>query len=170
LARGVLGTNHVDARTRFTANVAGDAILRAQGGGRPSLTFRELVHAREVLVLGDDLQGEAPFAQAQIIRGQHQHGLHVTVAHPRRVKLARAKFRGAHLALTPGSEVALLNGLTRALLDLGTPDGLPAEAASGLDALRQSLGDWTTARAEAECGVPAAALHAAAKRLREAPT
>src|SRR6266487_2395069 len=31
LARGVLGTNHVDARTRWTASVPGAAILRATG-------------------------------------------------------------------------------------------------------------------------------------------
>jgi NADH-quinone oxidoreductase chain G len=170
LARGVIGTNHIDARTRFTASVPGDAMLRATGGGRPALTFHELVRAKEVLVLGDDLQGEAPFAQAQIIRGQHHHGLHVTIAHPRRVKLARSKFRGAHLALTPGSEVAFLNGLTRALLDLGVPEGLPAEVANGVGTLAQSLGDWTPARAEQACGVPAAAITAAAKRLRDAET
>src|SRR6185436_11853750 len=39
LARGVLGTNHVDARTRFTAPVPGTALLAATGGGRRSLTF-----------------------------------------------------------------------------------------------------------------------------------
>jgi hypothetical protein len=61
-------------------------------------------------VLGDDLQGESPFAQAQVIRGQHQKGLHLTIAHPRRVKLALTKFRGDWLAYKPGSELALVNG------------------------------------------------------------
>ena len=54
-----------------------------------------------------------------LIRGQHQQGLHLTVAHPRRVKLARAKFGGDWLGLRPGSELALLNGLTRAALEPG---------------------------------------------------
>jgi len=34
LARAVVGTPHVDARTRLAARVAGDAILRTTGGGR----------------------------------------------------------------------------------------------------------------------------------------
>ncbi len=168
LARGVLGTNNVDARTRFTAPVPGAAILKATGGGRPGLTFEDLVEAQEVLVLFDDLQGESPFAQATVIRGRHQRGLHVTVAHPRRVKLARAKFRGAHLAVTPGGELALVHALTRAALDLGDPEALAAEAAWGLPALKQALAPWTPERIERETGVPAAAVAAAAKRLREA--
>ena len=127
LARAVLGTNHVDARTRWTAPVSGDAILRATGGGRPLISFEALGLAKEVLVLGDDLQGESPFAQAVLIRGQHQAGLHLTIAHPRRVKLAGAKFGGDWLALKPGSELALLHGLTRAALEHGTPAGAAAD-------------------------------------------
>ena len=168
LARGVLGTHNVDARTRYTTRVGGAAILKATGGGRPALTFDELYGAQEVLVLFDDLQGESPFAQATLIRGQHQRGLHVTVAHPRRVKLARAKFKGAHLGLTPGGELALLNALTRAALDLGDPAALAPEVAAGLPALKAALAGWTPERGEKESGVPAAAIAAAAKRLRDA--
>ena len=113
-------------------------------------------------MLGDDLQGESPFVQAVLIRGQHQQGVHLTVAHPRRVKLARAKFGGEWLGLAPGSELALLNGLTRAALDLGEPGGLPAEVAAGLPALRAALAAWTPERAAQRTGVPAAAIVAAA--------
>ena len=168
LARAVLGTNHVDARTRFTAPLSGAALLRATGGGRPALGFDDLLRAEEVLVLGDDLQGEAPFAQAQVVRGQHQLGLHVTVAHPRRVKLAGEKFRGTWLGYRPGSEVALVNALTRAALDLGDPEGLPAEVLAGLPALKQALAAWTVEKAQQATGVPAAAIAEAAQRLRAA--
>jgi NADH-quinone oxidoreductase chain G len=168
LARAVLGTPHVDARTRFTARVPGRALLQATGGGRASLTLDDLVRAEEVLVLGDDLQGEAPFAQAQLIRGQHQNRLHLTIAHPRRVKLARTKFGGEWLSYRPGSELALIAGLTRAILDLSEPTALPANVASGVPALLKSLEGWSAERAASATGVPADALLAAAKRLREA--
>jgi NADH-quinone oxidoreductase subunit G len=170
LARGVLGTNHVDARTRLPMPLAGAAILKATGGGRPLPSLDELGRTREVLVLGDDLQGESPFLQAVLIRGQHQAGLHLTVAHPRRVKLAKPKFGGAHLRLAPGSELALLNGLTRAALEAGLPAGLPAEVASGMPALRAALAEWTPERTAERTGVPAAEIVAAARRLREGPT
>ena len=142
--------------------------LRATGGGRPLLSFEDLYRAEEVLVLGEDLQGEAPFAQAQLVRGQHQQKLHLTIAHPRRVKLARTKFGGDWLAVKPGSELALIDGLTRAALDLGELQGLPSEVATGLAALKQALAGATAAATEQATGVPAAALSAAAKRLREA--
>ena len=168
LARAVLGTNHVDARTRLTAPLPGAAILKATGGGRPLVSLDELGRTREVLVLGDDLQGESPLLQAVLIRGQHQQGLHLTVAHPRRVKLARPGFGGAWLALAPGSELALLNGLTRAALEAGGPhEAPPPEVAAGLPALRAALAAWTPERTAERTGVPAAEIVAAARRLRE---
>ena len=168
LARAVLGTPNVDARTRYRAHVPGDAILRATGGGRAPLTLDQLGRAAEVLVLGEDLQGEAPYAQAVIIRGQHQNGLHVTVAHPRRVKLARAKFLGDHLAMKPGGELALIHALTHAALESGVPAGVPGEVAGALERLRGALSEWSAERTEGACGVPAAAVRAAARRLRDA--
>ena len=168
LARAVIGSPHVDARTRFTARVPGAALLKATGGGRPILSFDDLYRAEEVLILGEDLQGEAPFAQAQLIRGQHQQKLHLTIAHPRQVKLARTKFGGDWLAMKPGSERALIDGLTRAALDAGDPQALPPEVQSGLAALKHSLAGATAAASEEATGVPAAAITAAAKRLREA--
>jgi NADH-quinone oxidoreductase chain G len=169
LARAVLGTNHVDARTRLPLPLAGTAILKATGGGRPLPSLDELGRTREVLVLGDDLQGESPLLQAVLIRGQHQAGLHLTVAHPRRVKLAQGKFGGAHLGLAPGSELALLNGLTRAALETGVVDAtqLPAEVAAGMPALRAALAEWTPERTAERTGVPAAEIVAAARRLCE---
>jgi predicted molibdopterin-dependent oxidoreductase YjgC len=168
LARGVLGTNHVDARTRFTTKVPGAAFLKATGGGRPALTFGDLYAAQETLVLFDDLQGESPFAQATAIRGQRQKRQHITVAHARRVKLARVKFKSDWLGVVPGGELALLNALTKSALDLGDPADLPAEVAAGLGALKTALASWTPERITAETGVPAAVVAAAAKRLREA--
>jgi NADH-quinone oxidoreductase chain G len=168
LARAVVGTPHVDARTRFTTRVEGGAILQTTGGGRPSITLADLTSAQEVLVLGEDLQGESPFIQAQLVRGQHHHGLHLTIAHPRRVKLAREKFRGDWLAYRPGSELALLAGLTRAALALGDPPSPSDEARTGLETLRQSLASWTPDQVQKATGVPHAALEAAARRLREA--
>src|SRR5262249_14751750 len=45
----------------------------------------------------------------------------------------------------------------------------PADVARALEALAPSLGAWSGARVESETGVPAAAVAAAAKRMREAP-
>ncbi len=168
LARGVLGTDHIDARTRLVADVPGDAVLRATGGGRPALTFEQLLSAEEVLVLFDDLQGESPFAQVNLIRGQHQRGLHVTVAHARRVKLARPKFKGDWLGLKPGSELALMHALSRAALELPRPEGLPASVAAALDAANGGLAGWSAEKVEAETGLPMETIAAAAKRLHGA--
>src|SRR5262249_50728585 len=165
--RGV-GTPHVDARTRQPAAVSGAAFRRAIGAGRRPLTFDALHEAQEVLILFDDLQGEAPFAQAAIVRGFRQRGLHVTVAHARRVKLARPRFKADWLAVKPGAELPLVLALTRAALELGMPDGAPADVTSALGALKSWRASLPSERLEAETGVPAAAVAAAARRMREA--
>jgi NADH-quinone oxidoreductase chain G len=170
LARAVVRTPNVDARTRLVSRVPAAAVLRATGGGRPTLTFEGLGDCAEVLVVGEDLQGESPFAQSVLIRAQHQRGLHLTVAHPRRVKLARPKFRGTHLAVIPGGELALLHGLTCAALETGAPAGLPADVAGALATLPAALAAWTPERVAKESGVAWDAIVATAKRLREAPS
>jgi predicted molibdopterin-dependent oxidoreductase YjgC len=80
------------------------------------------------------------------------------------------KFRSSWLAPKPGTDLALLHAITRAALDLGDPEGVPAEIAKGLAALRQGLGDAGADAAAGVTGVSADAIRAAAKRLREAPT
>src|SRR6185369_9272080 len=165
LARGVLGTPHVDSRTRQIGAAPAAALRRAVGAGRRPLTFDALTDAQEVLLLFDDLQGEAPFAQAAIVRGFRQRDLHVTVAHARRVKLARPRFKGDWLAVKPGAELPLVLALTRAALELGVPDGAPSEVKGALEALKSSLGSGAS---EAETGVAQGAIAAAARRMREA--
>jgi len=137
LARGVLGTPNVDARTRLPANVPGDALLRATGGGRPGPTFDDITAADEVLILFEDLQGEAPFAQAAVVRGIRQRKLHVTVAHPRRVKLALSKFRGNWLAVKPGAELELLAAMTKAATGGAAADGAGVSEAAIGEAVRR---------------------------------
>jgi NADH-quinone oxidoreductase chain G len=165
LARAVIGTPHVDARTRWASAVPGAALLAATGGGRPMLTLADLECAQEVLILGEDLQGEAPYAQALVVKGARHRGLHLTIAHPRAVKLTRARFGGDWLRLKPGGERALLMGLLRASVDLGGAVGAPERAAKALASLPSG---WTLDRAERESGVSAAAMTAAAQRLRKA--
>jgi predicted molibdopterin-dependent oxidoreductase YjgC len=121
-----------------------------------------------VLVLFEDLQGEAPLAQASVVRGVRQRSLHVTVAHPRRVKLAGSKFKGDWLAVKPGAELALTLALTRASLELGTPAGATPEVGSALGTLAGSLASWTPEKVEAETGVSGRAVVAAAQRLKSA--
>src|SRR5205814_10021797 len=97
-----------------------------------------------------------------------QRDLHVTVAHARRVKLARPRFKGDWLAVKPGSELPLVLALTRAALDLGVPAGVPVEVSRTLESLASSLAGWTGACGESETGRPWTAVAAAAKRIREA--
>jgi predicted molibdopterin-dependent oxidoreductase YjgC len=118
-------------------------------------------------VLGEDLQGEAPYVQAQLVRGQHQRGLHLTIAHPRRVKLAREKFGGDWLGYRPGSERALLAGLVRAAL-AGPDPTLPEDALGGLADLRRSLEAWTPERIAEATGLSFDVVQSAGERLRKA--
>jgi formate dehydrogenase major subunit len=104
-----------------------------------------------------------------LVKAARHRGLHVTMIHPRRVKLANVKFKSDWIAPRPGTDLALLHAITRAALDLGDPQGVPAEVASGLASLKQGLAEWSADAAAKVTGVPAQAIRDAARRLREAP-
>ena len=66
------------------------------------------------MLLGFDPSTEAPLVELWIKKAVLRHGAQVLVANPRQIELGR--YGGPWLGYRPGSEVALLNGLARAIL------------------------------------------------------
>jgi NADH-quinone oxidoreductase subunit G len=98
LMRAVVGTNNVDH------------IGRLPDGARPLPSLAEVGNADVILLMGVDPVEEAPIVELFIRRAVLTKGTKIIVANPRRVALNR--YGGPWLAYKPGTEVALLNGLT----------------------------------------------------------
>jgi anaerobic selenocysteine-containing dehydrogenase len=100
------------------------------------------------------------------LRDHRRAGGRVWVLDPRRTESARAA--DEHLAIRPGSDVAVLAALVRALLDHGADDDELRDycTADDVAALRRTLEPFTFARAAAAAGIDVDALDALVDDLR----
>jgi ferredoxin-nitrate reductase len=91
------------------------------------------------------------------------------VVDPRRTQAA--KRADVHLAPRPGTNLPLLNGLLRILLEQGwTDEGFIREHTMDIESLVTHTEPWTADRVEAVTRVPARELHAAAEILGTSPS
>jgi NADH-quinone oxidoreductase chain G len=153
---------------RFLRTVAGtnnvDHLERMPIGASPLSALPELEDKDAILLLGFDPSTEAPLVELWIKKAVLRHGAQVVSANPRQIELGR--YGGPWLGYRPGSEVALLNGLARAILDAGAERGIAR--VTNLDEFRSWLQDTGPIEVERLTGVPAGALQQAAQILVQA--
>ncbi len=150
--RSVVGTNHVDHLDRMPARAT------------PLTSLPELEQKDVFLLLGCDPSTEAPLVELWIKKAVLRHGARVVIANPRQIELGR--YGGPWLGYRPGTEVTLLNGLARAILDAGVK--APASRVTNREEFRGWLGDYGLQRAAQVTGARADALQQAAQLLAQA--
>jgi NADH-quinone oxidoreductase subunit G len=155
LMRTVVGTNSVDHVRRLPA------------GSVPLNSLPDLEHRDLIFLLGTDPSTEAPMVELWINRAALRHGARVLVASPVRSELDR--HGGPWLGYRPGSEAALMNGLARAILDLGIGDDRrQATRVTNLDDFRSWLKPYTLDRVSRLTGTAVPVLQDAARLLMQA--
>ncbi len=161
LFRGVIGTNNVDHRDGGdvaalpTGLPALAHVMKPQYGPDPKVDT--------VFLFGLDPSEELPLLDVHLKRAVRRAGMKLIIAHPRRIELTR--YQGPYLGYEPGTEVALLNGLARAVLEAGAP--LPRQAQAHADRLREWVSDADEAMMADLCRVDPAAVQEAARLLAE---
>src|SRR5207253_1388963 len=137
-ARVALRTPHVDYNGRYCMSSAAAAGNRAFGLDR-GLPFpvADIAHAEVVLLVGSNAADTLPPIM-QWFERQKAAGGKLIVADPRRTATARAA--DLFLQPTPGSDLALANGLLYLAIDEGLIDhGYVAARTSGFDAARRAV-------------------------------
>lgn len=120
LMRTAIGTNNLDSEASFGYAGAQTILLDKLGLSGASSTIDKIDTAEAVLVIGCDLNAEATGAEYRVIKAATKNDATLVLANMRDVKLK--KFANCHLKYAPGSELALLNGLLKAILDAGLED------------------------------------------------
>ncbi len=166
-ARIALGTSRIDYNGRFCMSSAAAAGNRAFGIDR-GLPFplSDLGAASTVLLLGTNVAATMPPFVGHLSGAQDAGGL--IVVDPRRTATARLtdEGRGIHLQPTPGTDLALLLGLTHVVVSEGLTDAAYlADRTTGLADLRRSVAGWWPERVQSVTGVPASMIRAVARRL-----
>ncbi|OOB90375.1 molybdopterin oxidoreductase family protein [Rathayibacter sp. VKM Ac-2630] len=168
-ARIALGTSRIDYNGRFCMSSAAAAGNRAFGVDR-GLPFpvADLDEADTILLLGSNVAATMPPFLAHLAGARSRGGL--VVVDPRRSATARLTEDGAgiHLQPAPGTDLALLLGLTHLVLAEGLADAEYLEArTTGFDAVRRSVASWWPERTSSVTGVPVELLRRTARRLAE---
>ena len=168
-ARVALRTSQIDYNGRFCMSSAAAASIKAFGIDR-GLPFplADLPHAQTILLVGGNgAETMPPFMQ--YLQEQQKNGGSLIVVDPRKTPTAASAT--LHLQITPGTDVALANGLLYIALKQGYPDEpFIAARTSGFERVRRVVSTYWPDRVERITGIPERQLKEAARLLGEATT
>lgn len=151
-ARAVLGTNNVDhcARLCHASTVAG--LAECFGAGAMTNSIDEIRHANCILAIGTNTTYAHPVI-GMMVRQAARNGLDLIVANPREIELVQDA--NIFLQHHPGSDVALLMGMMRVIVDEGLHDkAFIEERCENFEEFADSLAQFDLERVEALTGVP----------------
>ncbi|MBK7768057.1 MAG: molybdopterin-dependent oxidoreductase [Sulfuritalea sp.] len=169
LAKGLIGTNNVDTNSRLCMSSAVAGYKATLGADAPPCSYEDIDHADCLLIAGSNTAWAHPvlFRRIEDARTARPQ-MKLIVVDPRRTDTAEAA--DLHLAILPGTDIALYNAMLHVLLweDLVDPDYIRAHT-EGFDALKVIVRDYTPAMAADICGVKAEDIVTAARWFGQAP-
>ncbi len=114
MMRAVIGTNNIDGCARICHAPTAAGMQRAFGTGAATNSIADIQHTNCILVVGANPTNAHPVTGAKIKQAAIQ-GKNLIVIDPRKTELAR--YANYHLALRPGTNVALLNMMLRFIVE-----------------------------------------------------
>ncbi len=164
LARLALGTPHIDLNGRMCMTSAGAANMAAFGADRAMTPLSEIENAEVVVVIGSNLSASFPVVIPNSIDKVRRSGGRVIVIDPRASRFVKPD--DLHLALRPGTDAAVANGLLAEIARLGMiDDAFVADRTTGFAETIQAASVWTPERVADVAGIDADDLRAAALLL-----
>jgi len=163
LAKGLVGTNNVDTNSRLCMSSAVAGYKATLGADAPPCCYDDLAHAATIFIAGSNTAFAHPIVFRRIEDARRANpGLKIVVVDPRRT--ATAEVADLHLAIEPGSDVALFHGLLHVMLWEGWLDtAYIAAHTSGFDALKARVRDFAPKDVARLCGIAEADLVQAAR-------
>jgi anaerobic selenocysteine-containing dehydrogenase len=130
-------------------------------GDVPGMPPEQAAHAKLVIVWGNNVTVSNLHLQ-RVIKAARENGAKLVVIDPKRIRIAEQAH--LHLAINPGTDVALAFALTNELERLGAFDTAFIEKwVSGFDDYMQVVREMTPSKAAAVCGVPEADIRSLAE-------
>ncbi|MDP4024316.1 nitrate reductase [Methylobacterium sp. NEAU 140] len=132
LAKGFIGTPHVDTNSRLCMSSAVAAHRRAFGSDTVPGCYEDLDEADLIVLVGSNAAWCHPILFRRMADARARRGTKIVTIDPRRTQTAEES--DLFLGLRPGSDVALFSGLLVHLADGGFADArFVAEHTAGLD-------------------------------------
>ena len=161
LMKGFIGSGNIDTNSRLcmASSVAGHR--RAFGEDIVPGVYEDLERADLIVLTGSNTAWCHPVLYQRMLAARSERGTRIVVIDPRRT--ATADECDLHLALDPGTDVLLFNGLLAHLAQAGKTDaGFIRDHTSGFDAAASLAGADapSVARVAKGCGLAAADVQA----------
>ncbi len=164
LARCGMGIAHGDGNTRQCMATAVAAYKGSFGFDAPPYTYADFEESDCIVLVGSNLCIAHPILWQRVLR--NRRGPEIVVIDPRRTETAAAATQ--HLAIAPKSDLVLLYGLARLLIENGAVERDFVDAhTSGFAAFEAFVDDFPAGRVARETGVPEAALRRLADTVRD---
>ena len=170
LAKGLIGTNNVDTNSRLCMSSAVAGYKATLGADAPPGCYDDIDHAGTIFIAGSNTAYAHPilFRRIEVAR-QANPNLKLIVVDPRRTDTAAEA--DLHLAILPGTDVALYHAMLNVMLWEELIDRAAIAAhTEGWDALRETVRDYTPEKVASICGVAASDIVQAARWFAAGPT
>ncbi|MEO6121842.1 MAG: molybdopterin-dependent oxidoreductase, partial [Acidimicrobiales bacterium] len=149
LARLGLGLRHVDGNTTLCMASAVSGYKRTFGSDGPPGAYEDLDQADCIFLVGSNLADNHPLLAP---RAMNNREATLIVVDPRVTKTAMVA--DLHLAVKPRTDIVLLNGMIKLLIDEGLVDhGYIAAHTEGFDELADHVHGYDVDRVAEECGI-----------------
>ena len=169
LAKGLIGTNNVDTNSRLCMSSAVAGYKATLGADSPPACYEDIDHTDCLFIAGSNTAFAHPiiFRRIEDAKAKNPH-LKIIVVDPRKTDTAQAA--DLHLAILPGTDVALFNGLLHVMLWEGLANmDFIREHTNGFDALKDTVREYTPKMVSDICGIKEADIIQAAKWFGKGP-
>jgi assimilatory nitrate reductase catalytic subunit len=163
LAKGLIGTNNVDTNSRLCMSSAVAAYKQTLGADAPPNCYDDVKHADCLFIAGSNTAWAHPILYRRIEDAKAANpAMKIVVVDPRRTETAEAA--DLHLAIQPGTDVMLFNGMLHVMLWEGwtQPDWI-ATHTNNFDDVKATVRECTPELVSQVCGISKDDLFAAAK-------
>lgn len=170
LARALVGTNNIDSNSRLCMSSAVVGYKRSLGADAPPCSYEDIEQSDCLLIAGSNMAYAHPvlFRRLEAAKTARPE-MKIIVVDPRRTDTC--ELADLHLAILPGTDVALCHGILHILLWEGWIDRAFIDAhTEGFDALKALVRDYTPAAVADICGISVENLQTCAELIGKAPS
>lgn len=153
LARAVVGTHNIDSNSRLCMSSAVVGYKRSLGADAPPCSYEDLESSDCVMIVGSNMAYAHPVLFRRLEEAKSRRPqMKVVVIDPRRTDTC--ELADLHLAILPGTDVALFHGILHLLLweDWIDRDFIQAHT-DGLAELKRLVHDYTPQMVTQLCGI-----------------
>ena len=163
LAKGLIGTNNIDTNSRLCMSSAVAGYKKTLGADAPPACYEDIDHAQTLFIVGSNTAYAHPILFRRIEDARRANpALKIIVVDPRRTDTADSA--DLHLAIQPGTDVMLFNGMLHLMLWEGWTDAAYMAAhTNGFEHLKTTVRDYTPDLVAQTCGISKDALQLAAR-------